>query len=310
MRTRGVAFADRSRDTRPVIPDDAIEAMFRAHGVAGAWEVLPATGVANTIYGTKDVVLRVATDHPDGVSDARTESVAAPVALAAGIRTPRLLAFDDTRRIVDRPYSLWERVKGGTLGLVAPDGRSALSAWAEVGRELARLHACVDACPDPNNWLEVTEDDDAFDKRSFDAALGALPPADAHRIDEWLAHLQPMVGQAARRFVHNDVHAMNVMCDAGREYLALIDWGDAGWGDPALDFSDLPTEVVVTAFEAYETEAGGAAVLDDGMMARVLWHRWARALNRAARGIEQERVIAGLFHLADHVTGRWRQFVV
>jgi aminoglycoside phosphotransferase (APT) family kinase protein len=293
-----------------VHPAELIEAMFRTHGVAGAWEVLPATGVANTIYATKDVVLRVATDHPDGVSDARTESVAAPVALAAGIRTPRLLAFDDTRSLVDRPYSLWERVHGGTLGLVAPDGRDVLSAWAEVGRELARLHARVEVCPDPNGWLEVTEEADEFDAARFTPVLATLAADVAHRIERWLALLQPLiVGPRARRFVHNDVHPMNVMCDARREYLALIDWGDAGWGDPALDFSDLPTEVVVTVFEAYEAGAGGAAALDDGMLARVLWHRWARALNRAARGFQQDQVIAGLFQLGDDATGRWRQFV-
>jgi hypothetical protein len=77
---------------------------------------LPPTGLASHIFATRDVVLRLATDHPDGVVDARTESVAAPVARAAGILTPRLIAFDDTRTLVERPFSLWERVHGEALG--------------------------------------------------------------------------------------------------------------------------------------------------------------------------------------------------
>ena len=63
-----------------VKPEPAlVDAMFETHGVPGPWEVLPATGVANHIVATRDVVLRVTTDHRDGFSYARTESIAAPV---------------------------------------------------------------------------------------------------------------------------------------------------------------------------------------------------------------------------------------
>jgi hygromycin-B 7''-O-kinase len=83
-----------------------VDALFARHGISARWRPLPSLGLANRIFATDDVVLRVATDHPDGVPDARTESVAAPVARAAGILTPRLIAFDDTRTLVDRPFSL------------------------------------------------------------------------------------------------------------------------------------------------------------------------------------------------------------
>ena len=88
---------------------ELIDAMFARHGVPGPWEVLHSTGLANWIFVTRDVVLRVATDHRDGVVDARTESIAAPVARAAGVLTPQLIAFDDTQTLVERPFSLWER---------------------------------------------------------------------------------------------------------------------------------------------------------------------------------------------------------
>ena len=63
----------------------------------GEWGPLAATGIANRIYATEEVVLRIAVEGDESVADARTESVAAPAARAAGVATPRLLAFDDSR---------------------------------------------------------------------------------------------------------------------------------------------------------------------------------------------------------------------
>jgi hypothetical protein len=111
-----------------------IDAMFAMHGIRGPWAPMPATGIANRIYATQDVVLRVPTDHPEAFMDARTESVAAPVAHAAGIQTPRLIAFDDTRTVVDRPFSMWERVHGETLGLLELSQSQLADAWRQVGR--------------------------------------------------------------------------------------------------------------------------------------------------------------------------------
>jgi hypothetical protein len=82
------------------------------------------------------VVLRVATDHPDAIVDARTESIAAPVARQAGILTPQLVAFDDSRMLVDRPFSLWERVLG-SAGLDLWKHTSGV--WREVG-QISHLH--------------------------------------------------------------------------------------------------------------------------------------------------------------------------
>jgi len=91
---------------------------------------------------------------PGAIGDARTESVAAPAARAAGVRTPRLLAFDDTRALVDRPWSVWERVPGMPLRARIPRAADAAAAWREVGAELALLHRAVTACSDPRGWLD------------------------------------------------------------------------------------------------------------------------------------------------------------
>ncbi len=78
--------------------DDPVDHILAAYRIPGPWQPLKATGLANRIYATRDVVLRIATDHSDAIPDARTESVAAPIARSAGILTPELIAFDDSGR--------------------------------------------------------------------------------------------------------------------------------------------------------------------------------------------------------------------
>src|SRR5262245_24795418 len=86
---------DRARSTtrapryaEAMISPDDVSAIFARHGVRGAWQALPAHGIANQIFATDDVVLRITTDHPEARPDARTEVVAAPVARAHGIAVP------------------------------------------------------------------------------------------------------------------------------------------------------------------------------------------------------------------------------
>ncbi len=257
--------------------------MFSAYGVHGAWEPLPSHGIANWIYATGDVVLRVATDHPDGVPDARTESVAAPAAHAAGILTPRMIAFDDTRTIVDRPFSLWERVHAVTLGQAILSDDVRLRAWHAVGRELARVHRLITACPDPRGYLDTPGDEPQVDQLLATLVAGARLDAGAARdID---AACRERVQAAAPAFTHGDVHSMNVMCDERGELRALIDWGDAGWSDPMHDFSSMPLDVIPSAVAGYEAETG--APLDADSRARLMRARTISALDHFVRHPER-----------------------
>ncbi len=253
--------------------------MFARHGVPGSWEVLPSTGLANRIFATRDVVLRVATEHPDGVVDARTESVAAPVARAAGILTPRLIAFDDTRTLVDRPFSLWERVHGETLGLARLSPGQTAEVWRGVGRELARLHLRVRECADPDGYLDEPvrdQDVDAIVKRLV--AAKKLDIDVAGRVEHLAEELHPYLAAGIEtRFIHDDIHPMNIMCAADGELLAIIDWGDAGWGDPMLDFAAIPVDAIQSALEGYEAEAPGS--LGAFPEARIAWNKLIDAMD-------------------------------
>ena len=257
---------------------DLVEAIFEKYGVPGPWQPLPSTGLANRVYATRDVVLRVATDHPEAVVDARTESVAAPVARSAGVLTPRLIAFDDSRSLVDRPFSLWDRVHGETLGVVDLDERQSAEAWSQVGRELARLHVRVRECLDPNGYLDRPS-------RELDLDAVLRPLVDAGRVSNETAREVERLGRSLQRhvtvplnvrFIHNDVHPMNIMCSRAGALLAVIDWGDAGWGDPALDFAAIPLEAIPYAVQGYESDAPG--VLGDFPEARFVWDKLLGAM--------------------------------
>jgi aminoglycoside phosphotransferase (APT) family kinase protein len=262
----------------PVAPE-LIEAMFARHGVSGPWEELPSTGVANWIFATNDVVLRVATDHPEAVPDARTESVAAPAARTAGVLTPRLIAFDDTRTLVARPFSLWERVHGETLG-AAPLSRDAtVKVWRAVGGELAKLHVRVRACADPNGYLDQPgRAQDVHGALKHLLAAQKITADALRRIESLAEELQPPpLCEVERRLIHDDLHAMNVMCTPGGELLAILDWGDAGWGDPALDFAAMPLDGIGPAVEGYEARSGHSG--RSALVARIARYRLLDAVD-------------------------------
>jgi aminoglycoside phosphotransferase (APT) family kinase protein len=259
---------------------DPVDRILAAYRITGPWESLTATGVANRIYATRDVVLRVATDHPDAVVDARTESVAAPVARAAGVLTPRLIAFDDTRSIVDRPFSLWERVHGATLGDWELSWDARQEVWRAVGQQIARLHDGVRSCPDPDGYLEDTRRELRLDPvlRQFaDSRPGSGELV--REIERLIAELAPFVSRWAGPdcFVHNDLHEWNILCGREGGLAAVLDWGDAGWGDPALDFAAIPLERLNAALEGY----GQVERLGEHPEARFVWDRLHNALEDA-----------------------------
>jgi aminoglycoside phosphotransferase (APT) family kinase protein len=267
-------------------PDDPVAMILAAYGIPGPWRMLPSTGIANRIYATHDVVLRVATDHDDALVDALTESVAAPVARTAGILTPRLIAFDNSRKIVDRPFSLWERIHGETLGLVSLYKHARERVWREVGQQIARLHQRVRSCPDDNGYLDAPEREMRLDlllKRFADSGHGSRDVV--REIDRLISELSPFVFPigGSNRFLHNDLHQWNIMCTFEGKLLALIDWGDAGWGDPALDFAAIPLDSVSLALEGYDATER----LGDGAEARIVWDHLQSALDDAIEGPRQ-----------------------
>lgn len=276
-----------------------------AHGFGGRpIKKLRSTGIANDIWALgDDLVLRIGRDPELAWPDTRTESVAVPIARAAGVTTPALVVCDLSRAIVDAPVSIYERVPGDALGLVI-DRRSDWSDAARaLGRDLARLHAGVTEVDDPRGWLDEPEAEDARAALETCRRSGALGD-DAEMVERWLDRLEPALVAVPPRFLHNDLHTCNVLVDADSGgYAALIDWGDAGWGDPAIELATCTTRLLAPLVAGYADAA--PQLVDDGFCGRVLWNQLGVTLRRIAnprpprRTPEQGR--ARLHRLAGYV---------
>lgn len=287
-----------------VAVDDPVDRILAQHGLRGPGIPLEATGLANRVYATPDVVLRIATDHPDAVEDARTESVAAPVARAAGLLVPRLIVFDDSRTLVDRPYSIWERMGGAALGLLPVGPRESADAWRAVGRQLAWLHERVRECPDPHGWLDRPDRERGLESRLAElVSRSRIDAVTANEIQAWIERLKPAASApAAQRFLHNDVHEMNVMCTPQGVLTAVIDWGDAGWGDPALELAQVPLHAVPFVLSGYEQESSDG--LGGVPAARIVWDKIERAMETGTDALGQ---LAELRRFVRDGDPRWRR---
>jgi aminoglycoside phosphotransferase (APT) family kinase protein len=237
---------------------------------------LPSIGTVNTVLALGErYVLRI--PKPLGVGDTRTESVAAPVAKAAGLATPALLVYDDSQEVFDVPYTVYERIHGENFGLRNLDPGLSAKVYRDIGRQLAMLHQRVTECPDPHGYLDEPCRADPDDLLEY---LGAGAYLSTYTI-QWLSRvfeqLRPAVVEARRyrRFLHNDVLPTNVIVDRD-EFVALIDWNDAGWGDPALEFVALPCRALPYALEGYRE----VSVIDgeETIAHRVLWDHLCLAL--------------------------------
>lgn len=280
-------------------PGEAVlAAIARQHGF-GAEPVRPmeSTGLVNRVFAIGDrAVLRIPSGrHPGGIADAYTESVAVPAVHAAGIRTPRLLAFDDTRQIVDVPYTIYRRVVGADLGQLSLNDPAAPAVYHALGQELARLHSLVTTVDDPHGRLDKP---DRWRTPEFAEPLFAKGFLDRHSLqviadvfDRLRASLPEV--DTYRRFLHQDLKTSNVMGHDG-SFAAMIDWGDAGWGDPALDFRYLPMRAASWALDGYRQVMPLDG--DADAEARILWdqiwcavHQLDRRPDPAPRGSNRDR---------------------
>jgi aminoglycoside phosphotransferase (APT) family kinase protein len=90
-----------------------------------------------------------------------------------------------------------------------------------------------------------------------------------------------------RRFIHGDLQPANIMAARG-DYTAVIDWGDAGWADPALELATLPMRAVPHALAGYREVAPLDG--DDTAEARIWWDHVCAAVYNTRRRLAPDRV--------------------
>ncbi len=304
----------------PQISTATLHAIVERHGLgASTFARMPEVGIFNAIYRIGDhLILRVPRAHPAFIASAHKEAVAVSAARAAGVRTPRIVVFDDACDLLPVPYTVYERVEGETLGLLTLDPNQTPEAWREVGRDLALLHAGVaeqgpvaalecEHVPDPRSWPDEL------------AAAGYFTALEARWLLGWLDRLAPAaLAPVPRRFLHGDVQATNIMVETGTlDYRAVLDWGSAGWGDPAWDFAGMPLGAVPFLLEGYRAIAPLDG--DDTAEARILWRHLQLALYLLQREPQPDRAWAErpmamlleiMRFLVQSPGQRWRQWLV
>ena len=248
---------------------------------------LPRIGTVNTALALgKRYVLRV--PKPHGIRETFTESVAAPAAWAAGVRTPKLLVFDNSRDIVDAPYTVYERVDGENFGSRNIDADENAGVFREIGRQLAILHQGVTSCPDPHGYLDRPSRRDPAELIAQLSSAALLGAYNTQWLDRVFQRLRASVDEAHRfrRFLHNDALPTNVIVNHSGSFAALIDWNNSGWGDPALEFWSMPSRAVPIALAGYREIA--AMDGDSTVEQRILWDHLCHALELLQRPIHAE----------------------
>jgi len=261
-----------------------LRAACRGHGFAAeSIEPMANTGLANWVFALDSAhVLRVARPTAVAEADAYTESVAVPAAVAAGIATPALLVFDDSRSHLDTPFTIYDRVPGAPVGLTELPPEKLAAVYTATGREMARIHDRITACEDPHGRLDRPECSPAWSHLEAARAAGAISAGDARWIERLLGEIEPALATTPQpRFLHGDVLPMNIMVHRDR-FEAIIDWGDAGWAEPGCDFWGILPHLDEHAFTGYQAEAP----LDPSAVARALWEQASRALRHL---VETER---------------------
>jgi len=254
--------------------------MVQHHGLSvDTFRLLPEVGIFNTIFFLgDDFVLRIPRNHPNFIAATRKEAIAAPAAYRAGVRTPQLVAFDDTLTLLPVPYTIYQRVHGQKLGLLNLELTATPQVWRELGHDLAMLHLGVredaltrlvgtpEDLPDPHFWVEQL------------ATRGYFTQVEANWFTRWLDRLAPAIQVSIpKRFLHGDTQATNIMVHAqSLEYMAVLDWGNSGWGDPAWDFAGIPLRVAPFLLEGYRTVTPLDS--DESAEARILWRHLHLAL--------------------------------
>jgi aminoglycoside phosphotransferase (APT) family kinase protein len=247
-------------------PRQLIDAIARRHGLTGE-PVLLSGGMINEAWRIDGHVLRIAREA--GFDDeAAREALIAPLVAAAGVRAPRLVAADLERSISPRPYTIYQHAPGVLLGSLPPDPVRFAPLLRALGGELARIAEIP-----IDETVRAGLHDRKFDPRrrlAIAVERGALDATSAGELAAWLDAQAPRLGPPrAPVFLHNDIHPWNLLVDpAHDELVAIIDWGDAGYADPALELVSMAHFTLPAIVEGYRA-AGGP--VDDDFLRRVAW---------------------------------------
>jgi aminoglycoside phosphotransferase (APT) family kinase protein len=160
-----------------------------------------------------------------------------------------IVAYDDSRRLLDRDYLLMERLPGEPLtdaGLTVPQTDGVLT---QVGIYLAQMHALVAdrygylgahrPMVPQSTWVKAFT---VMWNRLLDDVVACggytVEEADAFRrlLEIYRPHFDRPVPAS---LLHMDVWSQNILVDDSARVTGLIDLDRALWGDPEIEFAVL-----------------------------------------------------------------------
>jgi hygromycin-B 7''-O-kinase len=246
---------------------ETVRAIAARHGLSGEPTLLPNGGMVNEAWRIGEAILRICREE-EARDEAERESLVVPLVIEAGLRTPRLIAADFSGELVPLPYTIYESASGALLGYCDFEPERLRQAYAQMGQEIARL-ASVAVAPETSAKLRKPDPQGVWRNLALCLARKLVSPEEGQEIAEWIETLSDRAGEPPRQaLLHKDVHPWNVFVDPDRDELAaIIDWGDASWGDPAIEFATMPLQTVPAMLEGYRS-AGGP--WDEGLPARML----------------------------------------
>ncbi|REF37775.1 phosphotransferase family protein [Thermasporomyces composti] len=281
----------------------------------------PILGAANHVYFLGDhLVVRIPRGGGARLAELAKEATVIPVARRAGVRTPAVVTYDDSCTVVNVPYLVIERVRGRDLAALGTSPSEAADAYRDVGQSLARLHGLTRELVGSLPGLHVHEPDDPHATVDQLASAGSIDLETAQWLLEWLDRLEEWrPADVEPVIVHGDASPTNVVVDADSPDVAsLVDWGDAAWADPAVDFAKLPLRAVPFALEGYAAALSGRERREaiHEWSARVLWYHlsWALAALRQPGGHNRtspsaDRLLEMLRFFAESPPSPWPSLV-
>jgi aminoglycoside phosphotransferase (APT) family kinase protein len=217
------------------------------------------TGRHNTSYYVQgagdELVLRISPPDDAGFLFYERRMMAQEPELHALLRAETtvpvagILAYDDSRTLLDRDYLLMERLPGEPLTEGGLEDRQIGGVLEQVGVYLAQMHALVadrygylgahqPMTPQPS-WVEAFSV--MWNKLMDDVvACGGYSPDEADAFRRLLDIYRPHFDRPVRAsLLHMDVWSQNILVDQVGRVTGLVDLDRALWGDPEIEFAVL-----------------------------------------------------------------------
>lgn len=209
--------------------------------------------------GSHDLVLRKDAPSNVAVSHGRPEEFAIlKAAHDAGVTVPTPCVLCEDIDVLGTPFFLMHCVTGTAAGHKLAKSAPNDELSAELGRDLARIHAIADS-PELAFVEKPVMPPAEATIADYRVHLDALP--DRHPVVEWgLSWLEANAPDPVIPvFCHRDYRTGNYMVDDGH-LTAVLDWEFAGWNDPMEDIGWLTAKC--WRFGANDREVGGIGYLD------------------------------------------------